>query len=139
MIYMHVCQVTSIMSSSSLGLQPTSSLQPARLLCPWDSSGRNTGVGCHGIFLVQGSNLHLLHCSKFFPCSHLGSHKGLISMVKYGQYHYSPGKLKLKRQTMKYHPIGPRMAKIRKLQENDLTKMQHVEAACESVKKCHFK
>ena len=31
-------------------------LQPARLLCPWDSPGRNTGVGCHsllqGIFLT---------------------------------------------------------------------------------------
>ena len=23
------------------------SLWPARLLCPWDSPGRNTGVGCH--------------------------------------------------------------------------------------------
>ena len=22
-------------------------LQPARLLCPWDSPGKNTGVGCH--------------------------------------------------------------------------------------------
>ena len=22
-------------------------LQPARLLCPWDSSGKNTGVGHH--------------------------------------------------------------------------------------------
>ena len=27
-------------------------LQPARLLCPWDSPGKNTGVGCH--FLLQG-------------------------------------------------------------------------------------
>ena len=37
-------------------------LQPARLLCPWDSSGKNTGVGCHAlIFLTQGSNLGLLH------------------------------------------------------------------------------
>ena len=39
-------------------------LSPTRLLCPWDSPGRNTGVGCHalppGIFLTQGSNLHLL-------------------------------------------------------------------------------
>ena len=25
----------------------THGLQPARLLCPWDSPGRNTGVGCH--------------------------------------------------------------------------------------------
>ena len=24
----------------------------ARLLCPWDSPGKNTGVGCH--FLLQG-------------------------------------------------------------------------------------
>ena len=43
-------------------------LQTARLLCPWDSPGNNTGVGCHallqGIFPTQGSNpclLHLLH------------------------------------------------------------------------------
>ena len=25
-------------------------LQPARLLCPWDCSGKNTGVGCHPPF-----------------------------------------------------------------------------------------
>ena len=39
-------------------------LQPARLLHPWNSPGRNTGVGCHsllqGIFLTQESNPHLL-------------------------------------------------------------------------------
>ena len=27
------------------------SVQPTRLLCPWDSPGKNTGVGCH--FLLQ--------------------------------------------------------------------------------------
>ena len=44
-------------------------LQPARLLCPWKSRGKNTGVGGHfllqGIFPTQGSNpypLSLLHC-----------------------------------------------------------------------------
>ena len=46
-------------------LQPHE-LQPARLLCPWDFTGKNTGVGCHfllqGIFPTQGSNLGLLHC-----------------------------------------------------------------------------
>ena len=35
-------------------------LQLARLLCPWDSPGENTGVGCHfllqGLFLAQESN-----------------------------------------------------------------------------------
>ena len=40
-----------------------------QVLCPWDSPGENTGVGCHvllqGIFMTQGSNPHLLrllHC-----------------------------------------------------------------------------
>ena len=40
-------------------------LQFTRLLCPWDSPGKNTGEGCHvplqGILPTQGSNLHLLH------------------------------------------------------------------------------
>ena len=46
-------------------LQPHG-LQPARLLCPWDSPGKNTGVGIHSflleIFPTQGLNLGLLHC-----------------------------------------------------------------------------
>ena len=54
---LRVCLVTSD------SLRPRG-LQPARLLCPWDSPGKNTGVGCHallqGIFLTQGSNLYLL-------------------------------------------------------------------------------
>ena len=28
-------------------------LQPARLLCPWSSPGRNTGVGCHFLLLLH--------------------------------------------------------------------------------------
>ena len=43
-------------------LQPHG-LQPARLLCLWDSPGKNTGAGCHfllqRIFPTQGSNLGL--------------------------------------------------------------------------------
>ena len=41
-------------------------LQPARLLCPWDFPGTNTGAGCHfllqGIFTKQGLNPYLRHC-----------------------------------------------------------------------------
>ena len=52
----------SVMSDS---LRPHG-LQPARLLCLWDSPGKNTGVGFHfllqGIFLTQGLNPDLLHC-----------------------------------------------------------------------------
>ena len=44
-------------------LQPYG-LQSARLLCPWNVPGKNTGMGCHfllqGIFGTQRSNLHLL-------------------------------------------------------------------------------
>ena len=39
-------------------------LQPARLLCPWDSPSKNTGEGCHfllqGNFPTQGLNVHFL-------------------------------------------------------------------------------
>ena len=49
-------------------------LSPARLLCPWDSAGKCTGVGCHallqGIFLTQGSNPGLNIAGRFFY--HLG-------------------------------------------------------------------
>ena len=41
-------------------------LYPARLFCPWDFPGKNTGVACYfllqEIFPAQGSNPHLLHC-----------------------------------------------------------------------------
>ena len=40
--------------------------QPTKLPHPWDSPGKNTGVGCHfllqGIFSTQGSNLGLPRC-----------------------------------------------------------------------------
>ena len=34
-------------------LQPHG-LQPTRLLCPWDSPGKNTGVGCHALLPSRG-------------------------------------------------------------------------------------
>ena len=41
-------------------------LWPTRLLCPWDSPGKNTGVGSHsllqGIFPTQDSNPSFQHC-----------------------------------------------------------------------------
>ena len=58
----HLCVSCSAVFSS---LRPHG-LQPASLLCPRDSPGKNTGVGCHalfpGIFLTQGSNPGSLHC-----------------------------------------------------------------------------
>ena len=64
----------SVVSSS---LRPCG-LKPARLLCPWDSPGKNIGVGCHvllqGIFPTQGSNWCLLHWQvDSLPLNHLRS------------------------------------------------------------------
>ena len=63
----------SVMSDS---LQPHR-LVPTRLLCPWDSPGNNTGVGCHalfqGVFPTQEPNFHLLLCRQILYClSHQG-------------------------------------------------------------------
>ena len=72
----NVCESCSVVSAS---LRPHG-LWPARLLCPWDFPGKNTGVGCHfllqGIFLTQGSNPGLQHCRKTLYClSHQGTLK----------------------------------------------------------------
>ena len=52
-------------ATSSCSVVPDSVL-PSRLFCPWNSPGKNTGVGCHsllqGIVPIQGLNLDLLHC-----------------------------------------------------------------------------
>ena len=49
-----------------------------RLICPWNSPGRNTGMGSHsllqGVFPTQGSDLGLLHCRQIiYHLSHQGS------------------------------------------------------------------
>lgn len=64
---------TKIMASGDIQFSRSvvsDSLQPhgpqaARILCPWNLPGKNTGACCHfllqGIFLTQGSNPSLLH------------------------------------------------------------------------------
>ena len=65
-----------VKSLSRVRLFVTHVLYWARLLCPWDSLGKNTGGGCHfllqGICLTQGSNLGLPHYTLY----HL-SHQGI--------------------------------------------------------------
>ena len=70
-------------------------LHPARLLCPWNSPGKNTGVGCQsllqGIFPTQGSSpclLCLLHWQAgSLPLSHQGSPTATLGGV---ESRYSP-------------------------------------------------
>ena len=60
-----------VLCAKSLQLCPTlcEPMEPAKLLCPWDAPGKNTGLGSRfflqGIFPTQGSQRHLLcllHC-----------------------------------------------------------------------------
>ena len=53
-------------------------LKPTRLLYPWNSPGKNTGMGScsllQGIFPTQGSNPRLMHCRQIlYRLSHQGS------------------------------------------------------------------
>ena len=53
-------------------------LQPARFLCPGDSPGKNTGVGCYALlqrsFPTQGWNPGLLRCRRIlYHLSHQGN------------------------------------------------------------------
>ena len=67
--------ICSVVSDSlwPRGLEP--------VLCPWEFSGKHTGVGCHfclwGIFSTQGLNPHILHLLHWqvdsLPLSHLRS------------------------------------------------------------------
>ena len=75
-----VCLVTQ--SCPTLGTLWTGA---PRLLCPWEFSGKNTGVGCHsflqGIFPTQGLNWHplcLLHCRQNL---YLLSHWGILPNI----------------------------------------------------------
>ena len=52
------CCVASVMSDS---VRPHRQ-QPTRLPCPWDSPGKNTGVGCH--FLLHYNNI--VFCIYFY-------------------------------------------------------------------------
>ena len=61
-MFLCICVLSHSVVSNSL--QPHG-LYPAKLLCPWDSPGKNTVVGCHallqGIFPTQGLNSGLWH------------------------------------------------------------------------------
>ena len=103
-MYLQCCccsKVISVVSDSVLPHGPW----PARLLCPWDSPGKNTGVGCHallqGIFLTQGLNLCLLRLLHWHslplvppgkPCTYNRGHKVIAIIPTMSKLKCSPGK-----------------------------------------------
>ena len=61
-----------LVTQSCLTLCNLADCSPARLLCPWSSPGKNTGLGfsflLQGIFPTQGSNPCLLQCRQILYC-----------------------------------------------------------------------
>ena len=91
------CSVASVVSNS---LQAYG-LWPARFLCPWNSPGKNIGVGCHallqGIFPTQRSNLCLL----FWQA-------GSLRLAPPGKPHWAlyPNLFAMLSNTLKHNSIG---------------------------------
>ena len=83
-----MCVLSHSVVSNSLG---SNRLQPARLLCPLNFPGKNTGVGCHfllqGLFPVQRYTLHLLCLLHWqvdsLPLHHLGNPHKYIHVIKF--------------------------------------------------------
>ena len=72
-----VCVCVNL-SQLYLSLWDSMECKPTRLLCPWNSLGKNTGVCSHslfqGNFSIQGWNPGLLHCRQIlYHLSHQGS------------------------------------------------------------------
>ena len=81
--HVHERSVATVISDSS---QPNE-LQPVRLLCPWDSPGKNTGVGCHALLQWDLSDPGIKPESPALqedsvPLSHWGGLHGLTILSK---------------------------------------------------------
>ena len=76
------------------------------LLSPWDSPGRNTGVGCHailqGIFPTQGSNLSLLSLLQIGRRVFYQAPPGKPYLPTQIPFFFSSDVLLLKQYSMKY-------------------------------------
>ena len=76
--YYFIYIVCVLVTQSCPMLCDTMDCQPPRLLCSWDSPGKNAGVSSHallqGDFLIQGLDLGLQHCRQIlYHLSHQGS------------------------------------------------------------------
>ena len=97
-------------SAVSDSLQPHE-VQPSRLLHPWDSPSKNTGVDCHfllqGIFLIQGSNPSLLHCWQIFLPSELQGRSKVVAALP-RELLPKGGSIRMQARKMGLFPYGPR-------------------------------
>ena len=93
-----------------------------RLLCPWNSPGKNTRVGSHsflqGIFPTQGLNPGLLHCRQtLHHLSHQGSPmvKQTTALRKYSSgvvFFFFQTPIKISFQSLKIFPSWGKCTKV---------------------------
>ena len=98
LLCLHPPHASSVCAVVSGALRPRG-LQPAGLLCPWDSPGKDTASGCHvllqGIFPTQGSHPSLTspargpHPSLTPPAR--GSHPSLTPPARGSHLHRQAG------------------------------------------------
>ena len=95
-LHRNTCSHTVKCAQLSYPLRPCG-LQPVRLLCPWDSPGKNPGVGScsllQGIFPTQGLNPGLL-----WILYHL-SHQGSPRILGWVAYPFSRGSFQPRNRT----------------------------------------
>ena len=76
--------ISSVQSLSHVQLFATPWTLPIRLLCPCDSPGNNTGMGCHallqGIFPTKESNPSLLCLLHWQECLYHQRHQGSLKV-----------------------------------------------------------
>ena len=93
------------------------------LLCPWDSPGKNTGVGCHavlqGIFPTQGLNLSVLHRQtsatwETLKSMHQHTHKKWVTMGsgKYVNWHYCGNHCKIHTYIKALNHVYPKFTQL---------------------------
>ena len=80
------CQVTSVVSNS---MQPHRR-QPTRLPRPWDSQGKNTGVGCHFLLQSVKVKVKLLSCVQLLATPWTAAHQP-SSSVGFSRQEYWSG------------------------------------------------
>ena len=94
-----LCVSCSVVSNS---LQPHG-LEPTRLLCPWNSPGKNTGEGYHsllqGLFSTQGWKPGLPHCRRIFIIRATRKPSSVVSRCRFHAA-FHPGQYRLTRSVL---------------------------------------
>ena len=88
----YICQYM-LSRFSRVWLSMTLWTMAARLLCPWDSASKNTGVGCHFLLQIYISATLLVYSTSSFPAGSTSLFSVSVSLFlpckQVRQYHFS--------------------------------------------------